>query len=203
MSPPLFDAPRVAHDLIFVPHTIASKVTMMSWGGGGLHPPNADGVLWPHSDPLDPGNESAASDEPVLEQLHRAEPSGREAALLPDAGVWELRVGVAILRCVRRAAAVPPRPPLRRRPRLAGRAASALSHSLALADLGARCGVGRATTGNRFVGAIGDLTSDRAPASQAEGRGFESLLPLQLPTPPISTTTLAQLSRARPRPSAF
>jgi hypothetical protein len=38
-------------------------------------------------------------------------------------------------------------------------------HALALADRRARCGVGRATTRNRFVGAIGDLNSDRAPTA--------------------------------------
>ena len=50
---------------------------------------------------LDHRAQGVAPDDAVPEQLHRAEPSSREAALLPDARLRELRVSLSLLHRVR------------------------------------------------------------------------------------------------------
>ena len=77
------------------------------------------------------------------QQLHRAERSSREATLLPDAGLREFRVGVAILRHVRSAATCF-RVRRRRDAHVSlARAATTLPHALPLADRGHGRGAGR------------------------------------------------------------
>ena len=51
----------------------------------------------PTGDPLDHRPQGLASHDAVPQQLHRAESPSGEAALLPDAGLRELRVRVALL----------------------------------------------------------------------------------------------------------
>ena len=115
----------------------------------------------PARDPLDPRAARSAPAPALPEQLHGARPSRREAALLPDARLRELRVRRALLLGVRRTAAVLPLAPRATRLHASRRAAAALRVAVALTALGACCGVGQATTGNRFVGASGGLSSDR------------------------------------------
>ena len=55
----------------------------------------------PQGHPLDLGEESVAPMQPVLEQRHRAKPSGRQAAVLSYARRREVRVGGALLFRVR------------------------------------------------------------------------------------------------------
>ena len=62
----------------------------------------------PARDPLDHRSQGVAPDDAVSEQLHRAEPSSRETALLPDARFRKLRVCGAVLCRVRGAPAVLP-----------------------------------------------------------------------------------------------
>ena len=54
------------------------------------HPPYRKAIRWILE-------EGAAPTQPVSEQPHRAGPSRRQAAVLPDAGLREVRVGSAIL----------------------------------------------------------------------------------------------------------
>ena len=60
-----------------------------------------------------------APHDAVPEQQHGAESSRAEAEVLPDAGVRELRVSLAVLLCVRRAAGLLPRQTARPAKRLA------------------------------------------------------------------------------------
>ena len=105
-----------------------------------LHPAYRRAIRWII------GRKAWHRDDAVPEQLHRAEPSRREAALLPDARLRELRVSVAFLQRIRRAATVLSRSPPRRRPCLARRATTVVPGSLAFADRGGGCGVDRSLT---------------------------------------------------------
>ena len=70
----------------------------------------------PEGDPLAHRPQDVAPHDAIPEQLHRAEPPRREATLLSDARLRELRVGVAILRGLRGDAAVLRSPPPRKTP---------------------------------------------------------------------------------------
>ena len=93
-------------------------------------------------DPVDRGAEGAASLQSILEQLDRAGSPGHHAALLPNARVWEFRVGCPVLRGLRCSAPVLSRSPTSHRMGADRGAAPDLHRALAVPAPGAADGVG-------------------------------------------------------------